>query len=283
MKRVLEPPVKNAWYRSPLVAQSFKDLVLSLLWLRLLLWLNPWPRNLHMLWTWLNNNTHDCIFNKRMPGVHRCLKCEGGQCPFLPWEPLTLWFCPFPHLDFRSHLGLPDENLAEVLSLFGCSASLLPFDPIIVYLIFHPSFQTLLLPLNLLFPSVETGFNSLAFCDASRLQSGDFISEITPNLLPHWQVLQKYWWCGRYHSSSSSFALQPVWNPLRHYASGVSLWILDYPTFGLPYFWLILTFSVAWQITYQLIWSNCIYTSIPQASRSASGEFPLWLSRNKPD
>ena len=62
--------------------------------------------------------------------------------------------------------------------------SSLPFDPIITYLIFSPSFQTLLLPLNSLFPSMVTGFNTLAFCDATRLQSGDFISEITPNL-PH--------------------------------------------------------------------------------------------------
>ena len=59
--------------------------------------------------------------------------------------------------------------------------SSLPFDPIIIYLIFYPSFQTFLLPLNLLFPSMVTGFNTLAFCDATRLQSGDFISEITPN------------------------------------------------------------------------------------------------------
>ena len=35
-----------------LVAQQVKDLVLSLQWLKLLLWLgfNPWPGNFHVLW-----------------------------------------------------------------------------------------------------------------------------------------------------------------------------------------------------------------------------------------
>lgn len=121
-----------------------------------------------------------------------------------PFHSESLWSGPIPILTtaFRSHLRFPDGNPAEGFSFFGSSASLLllPFTPIIIYLIFCPSFQTLPLPLNLLLPSVETGFNPLASYDASRLQSEDFITEITPNLLLHWQALQKYWWCRRYHS-----------------------------------------------------------------------------------
>lgn len=131
--------------------------------------------------------------------------------------------------------------------------SFLPFYSVIIYLIFYPSFQTLPLPLNLLFPSMETDFNPLAFCDASRLQSEDFVSEVTPNLLPHWQALQKYWWCGRYRSLEPSFPLQPVWNPLWQYTSSVSLWAFTHPTFGFSYLWLIPLFIVAFQIIYQLI------------------------------
>ena len=39
---------------SSLVVQWVKDLVLSLQWLRSLLWyvLDPWPRNFCMLWAW---------------------------------------------------------------------------------------------------------------------------------------------------------------------------------------------------------------------------------------
>lgn len=38
--------------------------------------------------------------------------------------------------------------------------------------------------------------------------------------------------------------------------------LLDCLTFGLSYFWFVLLFIVASQITYQLIWSNCINKSI---------------------
>ena len=41
-----------------LVAQQIKDLVLSLLWLRSLLWhrFDPWPRKFCMLWVWPKTN-----------------------------------------------------------------------------------------------------------------------------------------------------------------------------------------------------------------------------------
>jgi len=106
--------------------------------------------------------------------------------------------------------------------------SSLPFDPIIIYLIFYPSFQTLLLPLNLLFPSMVTGFNTLAFCDATRLQSGDFISEITPNL-PHRNIGDVE---DIIHSSLPFLCNQCEipHNNIHYVLEG--LW-----TFGLSYFW----------------------------------------------
>lgn len=192
-----------------------------------------------------------------------------------PSHPDILWpfgSTPILTATLRDHRGLPDGNPAEVLSFLQCHASfLLPFDPVMICLIFCPSFQTLLLPLNLLFPSIETGFNPLVFCAASGLQSEDFISEITPNLLPHWQALPECWWCGRYHSLQPSFPLRPVWNPLYNVPQGLACGLLDDTAFGLSYFWLILLFIVASQIIYQLIWSNCIYKSIPHASGSAAG------------
>ena len=44
------------------MSQWVKDLVLSLLWLRLLLWcrFNPWPRNFHVLQAWPNKG--GCIW-----------------------------------------------------------------------------------------------------------------------------------------------------------------------------------------------------------------------------
>ena len=46
--------VKRTSERSSLVVLWFKDLVFSLLWLRLLLWQEhkPQPRNFHLLWAW---------------------------------------------------------------------------------------------------------------------------------------------------------------------------------------------------------------------------------------
>ena len=43
---------KKIGSRSSLVAQHVKDLVVLLLWLRLLLWrgFDPWPENFHMTW-----------------------------------------------------------------------------------------------------------------------------------------------------------------------------------------------------------------------------------------
>lgn len=114
--------------------------------------------------------------------------------------------------------------------------SSLPFDPIIVYLIFYPSFQTLLLPLNLLFPSMETGFNPLAFCDASRLQSGTFISEITPNL-PHCRNI------GDVEDITHSSLLlhcKQCEIPQDNVHHVLACRLLDSPTLGLSCFWLIL-------------------------------------------
>ena len=160
----------------------------------------------------------------------------------------------------------------EIQQKYFPSFNILPhyFCTVKIYLIFYSSFQTLLLPLNLPFPSVETGFNPLAFCDASRLQSEDFISEITPNLLPHWQALQKYCWRGRYHSSLPFHCNQCeiLYDNVPHVSA---CGLLVYPAFGLSYFQLILLFIIALQIIYQLIWSNCTYKSIPHASWSASG------------
>lgn len=95
---------------------------------------------------------------------------------------------------FRDHRGFPDGSPAEALSFLRRHASFLPpFDLVIIYFIFCPSLQTLLLPLKVLFPSKETGFNPLAFCAASGLLPEDFIAEITPNLRPQGQALQKCW------------------------------------------------------------------------------------------
>lgn len=84
----------------------------------------------------------------------------------------------------------PENPAAEVISFLGCSVLLFSIllNNNLVNLL--SSFQTLLLPLNLLFPATEIDFNTPALCDASRLQSEDFISEITPNLLLQRQVLQ---------------------------------------------------------------------------------------------
>lgn len=136
-----------------------------------------------------------------MSGVHRCLNCEVRRCPFPSQSLSPSASIPIGRATtFGGRPEFPDGNPAEVLWDVLSHFFFLPFDPIIIYFIFYLSFQTLLLPLNLPLPSVETGFNSLACCDASRLQSEDFISEITPNLLPQWQALQKYWQYGRYHS-----------------------------------------------------------------------------------
>ena len=52
---------KKKW--SSLVVQWIKDLVLSLLWLRLLLWhrFNPWPRNFHMPWMHPKRKKSSCM------------------------------------------------------------------------------------------------------------------------------------------------------------------------------------------------------------------------------
>lgn len=91
---------------------------------------------------------------------------------------------------------------------------------------------------------METGFNSLACCDASRLWSEDFISEITPNLLPQWQALQKYWRRGRYHSLflftaanvKDAATMCPVCQPVDFR----TILLFIYLTFGLSYFLLSL-------------------------------------------
>ena len=49
--------------RSSLVALQVKDLALSLLWLRLLLWhgFDPWPRNFHMPWVLPKKKKKPCL------------------------------------------------------------------------------------------------------------------------------------------------------------------------------------------------------------------------------
>ena len=50
---------------SSLVAQQVKDPVLSLMWLRLLLWhrFDPWSRHFHMPWVW--PSIHQSITQKQ--------------------------------------------------------------------------------------------------------------------------------------------------------------------------------------------------------------------------
>lgn len=129
-----------------------------------------------------------------MHSGHRRLKHEVGLRPSPSDSLWAFGSSPILTAPSRDHRGFPDGNPAEALPFLQCHASfLLPLDPVIIYLIFCPSFQTLLLPLNLLFPSIETGFNPLAFCAASGLLPEDVISEITPNLHAHGRALQKYW------------------------------------------------------------------------------------------
>ena len=78
---------KKLWRSSP-VAQQSKDLVLSLLWLKLLLWLglDPWPGSFGMLGAWGKNERKEGRKEGRFWSSFAAWKVRSSGCLENGWK-----------------------------------------------------------------------------------------------------------------------------------------------------------------------------------------------------